>query len=205
MAISSGTQDYREPGLGAGGSSSGGADSGAAVEAAVNPAGGRLPIDFQPSVLDNESAMVPVVPGAAVDEVIIPETPVQAATAELGEVAGDTVKLLELQLQLFEAELKQSALRLVQPLWMFLAATACGTASLMVVFHAFGWALHDYCGLSVSLSLFIVAVAGGALTAITLQMVKQQLRVPRISFAKTKAEMMRNVGCFANILRSPKP
>jgi len=135
------------------------------------------------------------------ETVVIPDTPVQAATEDLGTVASDTAKLLELQIQLFETECKQSALRLIQPLGMLLAGVATAIASLMLLFHALGWALHDIFGLSVSLSLLIVAIVGGVSTAIIFNMMVSELKQPRISFAKSKAELMRNLACFANFLR----
>jgi len=148
------------------------------------------------ATLQAESRAVPE------EAVEIPETPVQAMTGELGEVAVDSAKLFELQLQLFETEFTQSAQRLLRPLWFLLGALACGTASLMIGFHALGWALHDIFGLPVSLSLLIVTIVGGALTAMALEIVKTQLKAPRISFAKSKAELMRNFACFANFLQS---
>lgn len=141
---------------------------------------------------------------AAEEPVSIPETPVQVMTGEIGGVAADSVKLLELQLQLFEAECKQSAQRMIGPISTLSGALACGTASLMVGFHAMGWALHDIFGLSVSLSLLIVTVTGAALTGIAFQIAKNQLNTPRISFAKSKAELTRNFAVFANILPSSK-
>jgi len=48
--------------------------------------------------------------------VVIPDTPVQTVTEELGGVAADSAKLFELQFKLFETELQQSTQRLIQPL-----------------------------------------------------------------------------------------
>ncbi|MDB5392007.1 MAG: hypothetical protein JWM11_7653 [Planctomycetaceae bacterium] len=163
----------------------------------------RLPLDLDSPLEDDGVGVAVELPASQEEAVVIPETPVQAAASEIGGVAIDSVKLLELQLQLFEVECSQSARRLLQPLWVLLGAGACGTASLMVLFHAIGWALHDLFGLSVSLSLFIVTIVGVIATAICLQVVKNQLRTPRISFAKSKAELIRNFGCFANVLRTP--
>ena len=163
----------------------------------------RLPLDLDSLSEEDGTGVVLELPIRQEDSVVIPETPVQAAASEIGGVAVDSVKLLELQLQLFEVECSQSAQRLLRPLWVFLAAAACGTASLMVLFHAIGWALHDLFGLSVSLSLFIVTIIGAILTAICLQVAMKQLKTPRISFAKSKAELIRNFACFANILRTP--
>jgi hypothetical protein len=204
MAISTRTEDYREPGLGAGSSGGSWPDAGAAVEAAVNPAGGGLPLDMQPSISEGSLVIPEVIVPAEDAPVVIPDTPVQAVTEELGGVATDAAKLFELQLQLFEAEFKQSALKLAQPLGVFAAGFAIGTASLMVLFHAMGWALHDIFGLSVSLSLFIVTIVGGVTTAIALQLARNQMQMPRLSFAKSKAELMRNFSVLANIMQSPK-
>jgi len=148
-----------------------------------------------------------VLPEAVVAEeapVVIPDTPVQTVTEEIGGVAVDAVKLFELQLQLFEAECKQSVQRLIPPVGIFVLATTVGTASLMVLFHAMGWALHDIFALSVSLSMFIVAIVGAILTAVALQVARNQMKMPRLSFAKSKAELMRNFACLANIMQSPK-
>jgi len=159
-------------------------------------------LDMQPSAGEG-SIVIPEVVTPAEEQVVVPDTPMQTVTEELGGVATDAAKLFELQLQLFEAEFKQSTQSLAQPLAMFVAGAGIGTASLMVFFHAIGWALHDIFGLSVSLSLFIVTIVGAAATAIVLQIARNQLKTPRLSFAKSKAELMRNFSCIANIVQSP--
>lgn len=139
-------------------------------------------------------------PSDSEGNVIIPDTPVQAVTEELGEVASDTAKLLELQVQLFQSECLKNVQRLAQPIGVSLAGIACGTASLIVIFHAMGWALHDLFGLSVSLSLFLVSLIGITITAVALWTAWAQFKQPRISFEKSKAELMRNFKLYANLL-----
>ena len=140
---------------------------------------------------------------AARDAELVSEAPVQAVAAQIQDVAADTVKLLELQLKLFESELSQSAKQLVQPIVQFAAAYVLGTASLIVLLFAFGAGLQAAFGLSTWLSLLIVALTGAAVTYIAIQVGVAQLKTPRISFAKSKEELMRNAAVLANLMKGP--
>lgn len=210
MVISTRAQDHREsdPGIGDRGGSW--RDTGFDAETPLTSTPPTVP-DPEGLTLDLNSAVsadgIPVMVDSKETEleaVKIPETPVQTMTDGLGGVAVDSVKLVELQVQLVETELKQSVQRLVQPIGILLTGAACGTASLMMLFHAAGWALHDIFGLSVSLSLFLVTILGAVLTYITMQTAWTQLKEPRISFAKSKAELMQNLRCYANLLGPSK-
>lgn len=138
---------------------------------------------------------------AARDAELVPEPPVQAVAAQIQDVAADTVKLLELQLKLFESELSQSAKQLVAPVAQFAAAYVLGTASLIVLLFAFSAGLQAAFGLSPWLALLIVALSGVAITYVAIQMGINQLKTPRISFAKSKEELMRNAAVLANVLK----
>lgn len=140
---------------------------------------------------------------AARDAELISEPPVQAVAAQIQDVASDTAKLLELQLKLFESELSQSAKQLVQPAVQFAAAYVLGTASLIVLLFALAAGLQSAFGLSTWLSLLIVALTGAAVTYIAIQVGISQLKTPRISFAKSKEELMRNAAVLANLLKGP--
>jgi uncharacterized membrane protein YqjE len=158
------------------------------------------PIDVQAILL----AESPADPQEASEIVVVPETPVQIATEDLGGVAVDAVKLFELQLQLFHTELKQNLDRLIQPVLLLTAGGATAMAAFVVLFHALGWALHDLLGWPVSVSLLIIVILGAVASWVTVQAARNKLRLSRISFAKSKEELTRNIGCFASFLRSPK-
>lgn len=134
---------------------------------------------------------------------LIAEVPVQAIATQLGDVAVDTVKLLELQVKLFESELSQSGRQLVQPVVQFAAAYVVGTASLLVLLLAISAGLEEAFHLAPWLALLIVAGVGAVIAAITIQMGIAQLKAPRISFAKSKEELMRNAAVLANLMKPP--
>lgn len=138
---------------------------------------------------------------AARDAELISEIPVQAVAAQLGDVAVDAVKLLELQVKLFESELAQSARQLVQPVVQFAAAYIVGTASLMVLLFAISAGLQEAFGLAPWMALLIVAGVGAALTFIAVQVGISQLKQPRISFARSKEELMRNATVVASLMK----
>lgn len=158
------------------------------------------PVPNQEDDAGSSPASEAVAPPALVPEVIT-ELPVQAVAAQLGDVAVDTVKLLDLQLRLFESELASSAKQLVQPFLQIVASAVLGTASLIVLLFAVSAGLQQFFHLSAALSLFIVAVAGFAITAVAVQVARKQLTVPRISFAKSKVELMRNAETLAQLLK----
>ncbi len=137
---------------------------------------------------------------AARDAELISEIPVQAVAAQVADVAVDAVKLLELQVKLFESELAQSSRQLVQPAIQFAAAYVLGTASLIVLLFAISAGLQA-AGLAPWLAMLTVAAAGAAITYIAVQMGISQLKEPRISFAKSKEELMRNAAVLASLMK----
>lgn len=201
MVVATRTTDQGESDLGSGDRSGGRIDVGAALEAEMTP-------DFA-DTLDGAEMSAELSPAleaeilAARDAELVAEPPIQAVAAQLQDVAGDTVKLLELQVKLFETELAQSARQLVQPVAQFAAAYVLGTASLIVLLFAISAGLQSAFGLSQWLALLIVAGAGAAITYIAIQMGISQLKTPRISFAKSKEELMRNAAVLANLLKGP--
>ena len=142
---------------------------------------------------------------AARDAELISEIPVQAVAAQLGDVAVDVVKLLELQVKLFESELRQSAQQLVQPIVQFAGAYVLGTASLIVLLFAISAGLEQMLGVAPWAALLIVAGAGAAITFIAIQTGISQLKTPRISFAKSKEELMRNAAVVASMTKTSRP
>ena len=210
MAISTGATDHREPGAGAGGGSGSGADPGATVEAEMTPAFADS-IQYEPGsdsppqteiseIARSQKAVIP----PPLEPEVITEAPVQAVAAQLGDVAVDVVKLLDLQLRLFESELAASAKQLVQPLVQLVASAVLGAASVIVLLFAASAGLQQLFNLSAALSLLIVAIAGFVITAIAVQIAKKQLMTPRISFAKSKLELMRNAETLAQLLKPPR-
>ena len=114
--------------------------------------GDELPPSGTEIALANQAEIL-----AARDAELISEAPVQAVASQIQDVAVDTVKLLELQLKLFESELAQSARQLVQPIAQFAGAYVLGTASLIVLLFALSAGLQSAFGLSAWLALLIVA------------------------------------------------
>lgn len=204
MAISTRAQDYRESNAGIGSGSGGWPDAGPADETALTSPADRDTFDSNSSLTQDNLPATQEISESPETSVVIPDTPVQAVTEELGGVAVDTVKLLELQFQLFENECKQSVQRLIQPLLISATGLICGGVSLILLFHAMAWALHDLFAMPISLSLFIVTAIGAILTAVALKVAWTQLHKPNISFANSKAEFMRNVACFTSYVQPPR-
>lgn len=132
----------------------------------------------------------------------IPEVPVQAVANQLGDVALDTVRLLELQIRLFEAECRQSAQQLVQPIALFAATWMLAVASVAVLLVALGMGLHELTHWPLSITLLLAAIVGGGLTYGTVRYALNLLKTPRISFSKTKDELMRNAEFMTRTFRS---
>lgn len=202
MAVATRATDYSEPDLGVGGSGSVRPDFGADVEAEMTPefadsidGGNETTPASTEMIAASEAAIL-----AARDAELISEIPVQAVAAQVADVAVDAVKLLELQVKLFESELAQSSRQLVQPAIQFAAAYVLGTASLIVLLFAISAGLQA-AGLAPWLAMLTVAAAGAAITYIAVQMGISQLKEPRISFAKSKEELMRNAAVLASLMK----
>ncbi len=193
MAISSRTTDHQESSDGPGSGGRGGSDFGDVVEAElITAVAGHAEL---PAVDE-----VPVAP--PVPDLVIPEVPVQAVATQLGDVAMDAARLAELQIRLFEAECRQSGKQLVQPLGI-LAATACvAIASLVVLLMAAGTGLHELTSWPLSVSLMLAAIVGFVAAALAVRYALELLKTPRISFEKSKDELMRNVEFLSRMLRS---
>lgn len=208
MAVATRATDYRESSAGPGGSGGGRPDAGDAVEAEMTPefadtidGGEGLDAPAGEITAASEAAIL-----AARDAELISEVPVQAVAAQLGDVAVDAVKLLELQVKLFESELAQSTRQLVQPVVQFGVAYILGTASLMVLLFAISAGLQAAFGLPQWGALLIVAGLGIVITYVAVQVGVSQLKQPRISFARSKEELMRNAAVVANLLKpAPRP
>jgi len=135
-------------------------------------------------------------------DVAIPEVPVQAVANQLGDVAADTVTLLDLQIRLFEAECRQSALQLVKPVIIFAGTWMMAVASVAVLLLALGTGLHELTGWPLSVTLLISAIIGFCITAAAVKYAVELLKTPRISFAKSKEELIRNAEVLSRMLKT---
>ncbi len=196
MAISTRTTDYPEPGTGVGSSGGSGSDFGDALETELSTTAQSEAQHAEVPAVD-ALTLAPVEP-----EVVIPEAPVQVVATQLGDVAVDAARLVELQIRLFEAECRQSGNELVQPLAILSATLILGVASAVVLLLAMGTGLHELTNWPLSLSLLLAAAVGitGAVVAVKYALVL--LKTPRISFEKSKAELMRNVEFLSRVLKS---
>ena len=131
----------------------------------------------------------------------IPEVPVQAVANQLGDVAGDAVKLLDLQLRLFEAECKQSALEVVKPIIIFAATWMMAVASVAILLLALGTGLHELTEWPLSVCLLLAVVVGFGTTYAAVRYAMELLKTPRISFAKSKAELIRNAEVLSRMIK----
>jgi len=125
----------------------------------------------------------------------------QAVATQIGDVASDTARLMELQIRLFEAECLQSARALVQPIAMFAATWMLAVASMAVLLLAIGTGLHELTGWPLSLMLLLATAIGVGLCVLVARSAIAMLNTPRISFAKSKEELMRNISVLSRALK----
>jgi len=135
-------------------------------------------------------------------DVSIPEVPVQAVANQLGDVAADTVTLLDLQIRLFEAECRQSALQLVKPVIIFAGTWMMAVASVAILLLALGTGLHELTAWPLSVTLLISAIIGFGITVAAVKYAIELLKTPRISFAKSKEELIRNAEVLSRMLKA---
>jgi len=138
----------------------------------------------------------------ATPDVNIPEVPVQAVANQLGDVAADTVTLLDLQIRLFEAECRQSALQLVKPVIIFAGTWMMAVASVAILLLALGTGLHELTTWPLSVTLLISAIIGFGITVAAVKYAIELLKTPRISFAKSKEELIRNAEVLSRMLKA---
>lgn len=131
----------------------------------------------------------------------IPEVPVQVVATQLGDVAVDAGRLLELQIRLFEAECIESGKKLIQPVALLAATVVLVLAAAIVFLLAIGTGIHEVAGWPLSLCLLLVVVAGMAVAAGAFWYALDLLRTPRISFEKSKEELTRNIAALSRVLK----
>lgn len=197
MAISTRTTDRPESTTGPGNSAGGRIDSGDAVQAQLTAA---LELEAQhadvpPTEASSLATPEPVTP-------VLPDVPVQVVANQLGDVAVDAGRLLELQIRLFEAECLQSGKKLVQPVAIMAATVVLSIAAVVVVLLALGSGLHELAGWPMSVCWLLAAVVGFATTGGAAWYALNLLKTPRISFEKSKEELMRNIAALSGVIKS---
>lgn len=164
---------------------------------------------------DAQHAELPVTAGSSAAEpseyrlaepepetVTIPEPPVQEVAKQVGDVATDAARLVELQAKLFQVELRQSALNMIQPVGIIGVAAVVMISAFILFLFGLGTGLHDLTGMPLSVAQLIVAVLGLAGAAAAGYSAFGMLKEPRISFAKSKEELMRNIQFFSSKVKA---
>lgn len=132
----------------------------------------------------------------------IPEEPVAAVANQLGDVAVESVRLVELQFRLFEVEFRQSIYQMTLPLAVLAGTALVILASVILFLLGLGTGLHDLTALPLSISQLIVAVLGLVAAGAAGWYAVHLLKEPRISFTKSKEEFMRNVEFFGRMMKA---
>jgi hypothetical protein len=143
---------------------------------------------------------VPVPPPAEQETVMLPEAPVQAVASQIGDVAADTVRLIELQAQLFGTECRQTVQVIVRPLILFGVALLLAVATLTGLLLAAASALHEVFALSDSVALLAASIGAMILTAVLTGVGWSLLQTQQISFIKSKSELLRTIAFLAKQL-----
>jgi hypothetical protein len=120
---------------------------------------------------------------------------------ELGDVAGDAAKLAELQMRLFGVEARQCIRQLIVPVAIFAGAAIVAACCTGIVLFAIGSGLHEVLGLPLWISLLVAAGLGAGGAGAAVYYAKEQLSTSKISFEKSKEELMRNVSLLSRVLR----
>jgi len=132
----------------------------------------------------------------------IPEAPVQVVATQLGDVAVDAGRLVELQIRLFEAEFIQSGKKLIEPIAILATTGILAIASVVVLLLAAGTGLYDLTDWPMSVCWLLAAVLGSAITGGAAWYAVELLKRPRISFEKSKEELMRNFASLSRVVKS---
>lgn len=196
MANSTRTTDRPESIAGAGNRPGSGIDPGDAVQAELTAA---LEVEAQHAELPPPETYPLAAPEP--EPPIIPEVPVQVVANQLGDVAVDAGRLLELQIRLFEAECIQSGKRLMEPVVVLAGTVVLVLAATVVLLLAIGTGLHEIAGWPLSLCLLLTVMAGIAAAGGAFWYALELLKAPRISFEKSREELMRNVAAFSRVLK----
>jgi len=107
-----------------------------------------------------QPAVEPAPPEVEPYEVAIPEVPVQAVANQLGDVAVDSAKLVELQMRLFEVELRQTMRNLTQPFAVLAGTGLVALASSILLLFAVATGLHELTGMPLSIAQLLMAAIG---------------------------------------------
>lgn len=126
----------------------------------------------------------------------------QVVANQLGDVAVDAGRLLELQFRLFEAECLQSGKKLIAPVGILAVGAILGLATAVVLLLAIGTGLHELSGWPLSLCQLLSFVIGAAVAGGAAWYAIGLLKTPRISFEKSKEELMRNIAALGRVLKA---
>lgn len=196
MAISTRTTDHPESLVGAGNRAGSGSRGGDAVQT-------ELTADLQLERQHAEIQLAESVPLVSPEPspTAVPEVPVQVVANQLGDVAVDAGRLLELQIRLFEAECVQNGRRLIEPVAILATTVILGIAAVAVVLLSLGTGLHELAGWPLSVSWLLAAVVGLATAGGAAWYAFELLKTPRISFEKSKEELLRNIAALSRVVK----
>jgi hypothetical protein len=132
---------------------------------------------------------------------VIPEAPVQVVANQLGDVAADAGRLLDLQMKLFQAECVQSGKQLITPVALLAGTGVLTLAVTVVLLLAIGTGLQELSGWPLSVCWLLVGVLGIGVAYGVVRYALELLKTPRISFEKSREELMRNVAALSKVLK----
>ncbi|MEX0728617.1 MAG: phage holin family protein [Planctomycetaceae bacterium] len=142
-----------------------------------------------------------------------PDAPPPAAETEriprpgksLGQLAADFLTLVELQMELAQADCSEAMKKARMPSFLICVAIACAIGSCPLAMLGLAWWLADVAGLSIAVSALLVALIGLAAAAGLFYVAWKQFRSSAALFRRSTDELRENVSWIKHVFANRQP